>query len=302
MRRGVILFLILVVNFRIEGKRTPEIFSEVISTDLKKKEFTITHDNSAPWELNDRVCITRNKKDIACGIVISADKELATVRISSQLEDISEDKTSDPSGEYIQLTFDFPVPEKGDFVRLVDKNPKSTIRQLTSALKSDNEFGGEKNTTSKVYDHLTVYEPLEPESLITGGVNLFFPTLEYQQGFSKHSSVGIMPIFMNYSVADGSIKGTGLFFNYNYYSEESFSGYWLKAGLGLYGLTYSYNGNEDSHVTPALALSVGRRIFKNKTLNFGFGAGGQYVFPNTNTGLAFGGFIPSIILDVGFSF
>lgn len=302
MRRGVLLFLILLLNFQIEGKRAPELFSEVVSTNLKKKEFTITHDNSAPWELNDRVCVNRKKKDIACGIVISADKEIATVRITSELEDLTQDSLADSAGEYIQLTFDFPVPEKGDFVRLVDKNPKSKIRQLASALVSNNSFGGEKKETSKVYDHLTVYEPPEAESLITGGLNLFFPTLEYQQSFSKHSSVGIMPIFMNYSVADGSIKGTGLFFNYNYYTEESFSGYWLKTGLGIYGLNYSYNGNEDSHVTPAIALSVGRRIFKNKSLNFGFGAGGQYVFSNTNTGLAFNGFIPSIILDVGFSF
>jgi len=72
--------------------------------------------------------------------------------------------------------------------------------------------------------------------------------------------------------------------------------------LGIYGLTYQFNGKEDGNVVPAVSAMLGRRLFKNNHLNFGFGAGAQYIFASTQTGMSFSGFVPSLVVDVGFAF
>lgn len=301
MKKSLILFLGFLLSGYLEAQDQTQVFSEVVSVNNKEKTLMITHDNSNPWTTDDRVCVTQDEKDIACGVVISLDSELAKVKLSSQIEEIAKATAQDSSGEYLQLTFDYPTPKKGDSVRLVDKNPAAEIRQLSSELKTADEFGGEK-ISSKIYDHLAVTPAFAPKSIVLGGINFLFPTLEYQQTTTEHSSVGVSPIFMNYPVGDGTIKGTGCFVNFHHYSQGHFSGYWLKAGLGLYGLTYKYQGSEDANVVPAIAASFGKRIFTNEHLNFGFAAGGQYLFASTKVGLSFSRFIPSLILDVGFAF
>ncbi len=301
MKKGILIVAALLWATDLKAEEPAQTFSEVVSVNLKEKVIRVTHDNSSRWTLDDSVCITRDKKDIACGIVIATDNELATVQILSQSENVSTDNASDSAGDYVQLTFEFPNPQKGDSVRLIDKSPSIGIREIASELKAEKEFGG-KQIITNVYDHLTLQPPFMPESNLSGGVNLIFPTLEYQQTISDYSAIGVMPIFMNYSVGDGAVKGTGCFVNYHHYSDGNLNGYWVKAGLGLYGLSYSYQSAEDSGIAPAISASFGKRIFKNENLNFGFGAGAQYIFAKTNTGLSFGGFIPSIIVDVGFAF
>lgn len=301
MKKGYFILSLLFLGLKIHAQEAKLFYSEVISINHKDRTLKITHDNSSPWSIDDSVCVTQDQKDVACGIVVATDPELATVQITSQNEDINTENASDSEGNYVQLTFHFPEPQKGDSVRLVDKSPSGGIRDIASALKSNQEFGGDKLNT-KVYDHLKANAPFLPESNLTAGFNFIFPTIEYQQTISAHSAIGVMPIFMNYSVSDGSLKGTGCFINYHFYSEGSLLGYWGKAGLGIYGLNYSYAGKEDSNVSPAISVMVGKRLFKNDHLNFGFGAGGQYVFASTNTGLDFNGFIPSLVIDVGFAF
>jgi hypothetical protein len=301
MKKSLILLLSFLLSGNLNAQDHMQVFSEVVSVNNKEKTLMITHDNSNPWTLDDRVCVIQEDKDIACGIVVSVDSELATVKLLSQTEEIAQATAQDSSGEYIQLTFDYPNPKKGDSVRLVDKNPASAIRQLSSELKKGNEFGGEK-ISSNIYDHLAVTPAFVPESILLGGINFIFPTVEYQQTTTEHSSVGVSPIFMNYPVSDGTIKGTGCFVNFHHYSQGHFSGYWLKTGLGLYGLSYKYKGKEDDNVVPAITASFGKRIFKNEHLNFGFAAGGQYLFASTKVGMSFSRFIPSLILDIGFAF
>lgn len=301
MKQGILIVSIFLSVTSLLAKQPGKMFSEVVSVDLKEKTISITHDNSSPWTLDDSVCVTREQKDIACGVVIKSEGELATVQLLSTSEEVSKAQETDNAGDYIQLTFDFPNPQKGDSVRLVDKSPSVGIRDLASNLKEEKEFGGAV-LNSKNYDYLTVPPPFMPESNLTGGINLIFPTIEYQQTISGKSAIGVMPIFMNYSISDGAIKGTGCFVNYHFYSEGHLNGYWAKAGLGLYGLNYSYQGSEDSGVAPAVSTSFGKRIFKNENLNFGFAAGAQYIFAKTGTGLSFGGLVPSLIVDIGFAF
>jgi len=301
MSKILILFLGFLLSGYLQAHEQSQIFSEVVSVNNKEKTVTITHDNFNPWTLDDQVCVTQDNKDIACGVVVSTDPELATVKISSQTEEIAKAVAEDNSGEYLQLTFDYPNPKKGDSVRLVNKNPSLEIRQLSSELKTSTEFGGEK-ISSKIYDHLAVPPAFVPESILLGGINFIFPTVEYQQTMTERSSIGVSPIFMNYPVSEGKIKGTGCFVNYHHYSQGHFSGYWFKAGLGLYGLNFKSQSSEDNKVVPAITSSFGKRFFKNEHLNFGFAAGAQYLFASTKVGMSFSRFIPSLILDVGFAF
>jgi hypothetical protein len=301
MKKGFILFLLIVAGFGVNAQTPSQIYSEVISVNAKDKTLKITHDNSARWSVDDSVCVTQENKDVACGVVIAIDDELATVQLLQQTEEVTQETADDSESEYLQLTFNYPRPQKGDSVRLVEKSPSQGIREIASDLKSNQEFGGNK-INNKVYDHLKLAGPFMPESNITGGFNLLFPTLEYQQTFNEHSAIGVMPIFMNHSVGDGTLKGSGCFVNYHYYSEGPLVGYWGKVGLGIYGLTYQYNGKEDGNVVPAVSAMVGRRLFKSDNLNFGFGAGAQYIFASTQTGLSFNGFVPSLVVDVGFAF
>lgn len=301
MKYGLLFIATVASMTTLFSQEAASIFSEVVSVDLHEKTLQITYDNSNPWTIDDSVCITRDRRDIACGIVTKTNEELATVQLLTTSEEVSQDQKSDKGGDYIQLTFEFPIPKKGDAVRLVDKSPSLGLRNLASELKTNREFGGEP-IRSKIYDHLTAPPPFAPSSNMTAGVNLIFPTLEYQQTFNARSAVGVMPIFMNYSVSEGKLKGTGCFVNYHFYSEGNLRGYWAKAGLGIYGLNYAYKNSEDSGIAPAIAGSVGRRIFQNQNVNFGFAAGAQYIFARTNTGLSFSGLVPSLIIDLGFAF
>jgi hypothetical protein len=301
MRIALLICVVLLKVLPAYADKAPEVFSEVISVDAKKREVKITHDNNTPWNVDDIVCITREQKDIGCGTVIDSNGDLATVQMTSQSEEVLKQEMADSSGEYLQLSFDYPLPEKGDSVRLVEKNSTSEIRKLASELKSKKEFGGEPLPTN-IYDHLKVEPPFQSMSNLTAGFTLLFPTLEYQQTVTSHSALGLMPTFMNYSVNDGVVKGTGLFLNYHFYSDGPLYGYWAKVGAGIYGLSYSYKSNEEKNVVPALSFTVGKRLFKTECLNFGFGAGGQYLFSKTQTGLSFAGFIPSLVVDMGFAF
>lgn len=301
MKKGFLIIFLLSLGFKIWAQEPKQFYSEVISVDNKNRTLKITHDNKQPWTVDDSVCITKDGKDVACGIVTQTDQELATVLLTSQTEEVNQETASDAEGNYVQLTFSFPLPEKGNSVRLVDKSPSFGIREISSQLKSNHEFGGEK-LNNKVYDYIKANGPFNPEGNITAGFNLLFPTVEYQQTISEHSAIGVMPIFMSYSVSDGSVKGTGCFINYHYYSEGTLLGYWGRFGLGVYGLNYKYGRKEDSNVTPAVSAIFGKRLFKNDHLNFGFGAGAQYIYPTTQTGLAFNGFIPSLVVDIGFAF
>jgi len=301
MKKGLTLLLLFLGGFEVKAQTPSHIYSEVISVNTKNKTLKITHDNSAFWSVDDSICVTQENKDIACGVVIAVDEELATVQLLEQTEEVKSETADDSESTYLQLTFNYPRPQKGDSVRLVEKSPSLGIREIASALKNNQEFGGSK-INNKVYERLKLTGPFMPESNITGGFNLLFPTLEYQQTFSDHSAIGVMPIFMNYSVSDGALKGTGCFVNYHYYSEGPLIGYWGKVGLGIYGLTYQFNGKEDGNVVPAVSAMLGRRLFKNNHLNFGFGAGAQYIFASTQTGMSFSGFVPSLVVDVGFAF
>jgi len=301
MRNGILIITALISITHLYSKDPSKLFSEVVNVSLKEKTIQISHDNLNPWVVDDSVCVTRNQKDIACGIVTQTTEELATVQILKRSENVSKDHETDQAGDYVQLTFDYPTPQKGDSIRLVDKSPSVGIRTLASELKNGKEFGGAP-IDARIYDHLFGHPEFVPDSNLTVGINLIFPTIEYQQTISSRSAIGVMPIFMNYSVSDGAVKGTGCFLNYHYYSEGHLNGYWTKLGVGLYGLNYSYQKAEDSGVAPAISASLGKRFFKNENLNFGFAAGAQYIFSSTTTGLAFNGFIPSLIVDIGFAF
>lgn len=140
----------------------------------------------------------------------------------------------------IEVQFLRPTPEQGDPVRVVLKDPKRQIRQLTSELLVSNTLTGETREEKQfVLDKIEESKPFVPVSFLGIGLNLVSPHLHYQQAINNRFAVGLMPIYFNHGFSDGnaSLKGPGFFFTLSRYYNGPLSGFFWQFATGAYKLT-----------------------------------------------------------------
>lgn len=286
--------------------------SQVTGVHSSHLYVAVSQDKDAPFEQDDRLCITQNAMDIACGDVMEVRQNQAIISLDFQKESFSSKKKNTPSEKIIELTFHYPVPHKGDGVRLVSKNPKRTIRQLTSELVASNRFAGEiisevrEEELEEAIRRLEASKPFKPISVLSLGMTWLFPTMQYQQAMSPRWGAGLSALYLNQNVGEtGNLKGPGLFVTYNHYHGGPLNGVWWQIGAGGYHLEAAYQGNVGKSYQPALSALVGWRCSWKNKVNLGLGGGGQFLPAANNaaqTGISFNGFLPSAAMDVGIIF
>lgn len=273
----------------------------------------ISQETEMPFEKDDRVCIVQDKMDIACGDVAELqEKGGAVVKLDFQKENVSKKKRNSKVERVVELEFDYPVPKVGDTVRLVAKNSKETIRQLTSDLLASNRFAGEVISESREDElqeairRMEASRPFKPVSVLSLGMTWLYPTLQYQQALSPNWGIGMMALYLNHNVGEkGNMKGPGAFFSYNHYYNGALNGVWWQLAAGSYKVDVDSGTKAGESYQPAIMATLGWRSFWKDSMNFGVGVGGQYLpFGNNaaKTGLTFSGFIPSVAMDVGLAF
>ena len=326
-------FLTLLLSAGFLFVASPLMASHVLLFSSDSDEVTISQKTPKPWRENDKVCIERSQKQIACGTIISSSRKRAVVKVSEEERtDGLEKKTSQDSSShaYVELVFGKEEIKRGDnIVAAQVTSSRETVSQLgepappkedaTTQEIIDGLAGLHRNIASVETslvgkeDLLTEIDVKENDdrllhheklSNVTAGMNFIFPTFQYQQAVTDSFAPGIMPIYISTPIANGSISGWGGYLTLNQYSLEPFHGTWVQLGLGMVSLTGTVNGVAQSFYTPAIEATVGWRWFWESGLNFGFAVGGQYFVaakPAT-LNLDYSGFFPSVTFDIGFAF
>lgn len=288
--------------------------SEVLLVHEEKPFVVLSQDKTDPIEIKDRICIVREKKDIACGDITHAEPKYVIAKIDFNLEDIKKYHQTTKTEKVVELEIQRPTPVRGDKVRIEMRDPKKSIRNLTSELVASNSFGGE--TISKEHQDaidlalkkIEDSKPFKPISIVSVGMNYVFPQIQYQQAMSPKWGLGMMAMYVSHSVDNdnGSLTGPGFFFTYNRYYTGALNGIWWQLSPGAFRFTVKNGTLTESGVYQVGVLAtVGYRYSWKDKVNFGFGVGGMYLPFGRNagdTGLAFNGFIPSVSLDAGILF
>lgn len=286
--------------------------SEVL--EVAPRTLEISSAKPRPWEIEDRVCVNRRGKRIACGYVIdTTEKGNATVDLYYRRQSHSTEEWEDS----ITLRFNEEVARKGDTVTLDAKSlrPKYVDdTPLNSELEHENLLALEKASPASrglaSTDEASFLKFREENkttghlSNVSAGMNYVFPNFQYHQAVSDHSATGVMPIYLSGPAGDGALSGFGAFFNYHYYSNKPFDGYWLQAGLGLYALKATKGALSGNGLSFAGSVAVGKRWLWKDGLNFGFAVGLQKLL-NSNPGsvpLNFSGIYPALVMDLGYAF
>jgi hypothetical protein len=240
---------------------------QVLNVDPTTKEVSVTYDAKMRWAPRDSICFFTDKKTTVCGVVTLATEESLKVSV----------KDGD-------ITFD-----RGAWVVLRRLN-RTSASVSSSALI-------EQQTESKTHDISL--------GIATGG-NYFFPMAHLQQALDKNFSIGLMPMFVDYSVDGASVTAWGAFATLNYYyTHFPFRGFYGSLGGGFYNIHASIGSSAETHTQGAAQATVswrGRASWE-LGLDIGVSAGVQYVFPVQNTLTNnFSGLLPLVLVSLGYPF
>lgn len=306
MRPG--LFILLLIQGIIASA------SEVLLVHNEKPFVVLSQEKEEPLQVRDRICVVREKVDIACGDITVSDPKFAIAKLDFHHEEIKKYSESKKTERWVELDFQRPTPIRGDKVRVEQRDPKRLIREITSDLVASNTFAGETISKERQDDldlalkKINDSRPFKPVSTLGAGMNYLFPMLHYQQAMSPTWGLGMTALYMNHSVNDGTgfITGPGVFFTYNHYYGGPLNGFWWQLSPGAFRTTVKQGTQSVDEIYQVAVLgTVGYRYFWKDKVNFGFGAGAMYLpFANNagNIGLAFNGIIPSVTIDAGIAF
>jgi len=309
---------ILVIN------NTDAFCAKVIEVRAAEDMLVVTHEKDRAWIPGDRVCISRRGSELACGDVRSVTETTALVKITTQRERVSKKVLQDNrKGSFIELVFGKDPVKKGDEAEYAGETEQpldeSATDIIVQGLVNLNRFSepAERRPTAINKDDLSIeLDTRLPDddddralhhgnlSNLSAGLSFIYPTFHYQQALHENFAFGIQPIFVSATAGNGTVKGLGSYLTFNYYGIEPFHGEWLQLGVGVFGLNANVNGTESKYYSPALQATAGWRWYWDTGLNFGFAVGAQYLIKSQpdNQSIDFGGLLPVVALDFGFSF
>ena len=239
-----------------------------LAYDATNQLLAVSPDNEdTATKLNDYVCLLYKKNSVTCGTVS---------RINA-------------SGYLVKGKMDGPKQlMRGDYLaalRLTASQPE--LSDELEAIENRGDLGFELRS-------------LTFSSGLPMGIGL-----QLEQGISRRATIGIMPMFINHSVGTGTLLGGGFFGTFNFYSRRLYEGFWFHAAIGeKMGKITQGDLSENSGSFVGIA-TIGWRIPFNSGVHLGLSGGGQYFFYKKLTEeitLDFSGFIPTVRIDVGFTF
>jgi hypothetical protein len=240
----------------------------VVDVNPKTEEVSLTYDRNTRWAPNDSLCAFVQTRKLFCGLVIRATPAKIDVRIDQKET----------------------VVAKGTWV---------TLRLVARKVASE-------TTTSVVDESNRDNKPFDVSLGLSAGFNYYFPMAQLQVALDREFSLGIEPLYVNYSEGSANVVAFGGFLTAAYYiTHFPFRGFFLEGGLGLYDINASVSGNSDVHVQGAFKATMnwrGRAAWE-LGLDIGVGVGFQYIIPvDRSFTSAFSGVLPLFQVVIGYPF
>ncbi len=246
-----------------------------ILSGLPDDVYSVSKDPKRVWEINDRICFRRlghqgvkiDYRDIiACGQVLDVLDDDFLVHITSR-----------NAGLKAGVSFKA-------------WRPGSMTYQRTA------EFAKRTISTS-------LPDPFN-QRVFSLGLQSLGPYFHLEQGISQHYSVGVQASYFASNVGTGSISGFGYHATFSYHYSELFQGPWALLGIGAFLYRGKATLNEFKNDSLSAHFSVGYRFLFFERLSLAASLGGQYIFNHNfpQIYINWGGFIPVVIMQVGYKF
>ncbi len=242
--------------------------AEVLRVGSDLRLIAVTHDLTRRWQVNDRVCVVQESKELDCGVVIKSKEKFSIVKLkegSSQIARGNKVVSDVRSQKPVALLSSEPVP-----------------------------------TTLLV-------EPLTFHLLSVGGSigpKFFYPSLHFQRIIDPQIAVGIMPSYLNINASTKTLSSISVLLTGNYYPSEFFKELWIQGAMGLAFMSTSSGTIEQQSASFQALATVGYRLKTELKIVLGIAGGFQYLNDPKFSGLTLNGvgFKPVLVLDAGVNF
>jgi len=270
-------YIMLCINFALAAMA-----AEVIFVDVNAGAIGVSQNEAAPFHEGDVLCALKNNKPTLCGKVGMLLGSGVVLRFGNSiyLPSMSVDRLPKVGDKVIAKR---SVLESKNEVLATDPNPEEKVD------KKD----------QKTYHNFT-FGVLWPKPIQ--------PSAQYQFGFAKNFAIGLAFHVLRQEIGAGTMGAFGTTLNFHFYSKNRFEGIWLQTGVGIYGVNAKVNQHGEKSryrfSSPAVMGTLGYRFKFDSGINIGVAAGGQYLsrWEELIPAQKFSGFLPSLVIDVGFSF
>lgn len=224
-------------------------------------------EKAGDWNMDDHVCVTREKEKIACGIVVQTTPRAAKVKLNVQSK----------------------VVKVGDSVVAEDNDRTPSSIDSTSSISVDPSGGPKYNILLGVKQNL----------------NAAIPFVHIQIISNNHISLGVQIDKVAIKIPDtlNTVSAIGASFNANVYGEGPFKGFWFQGGTGFHILPSTSTGIATTSYAPSFVGLLGWRNKWALGLNIGIGLGVQYFLlpAGITTEFTFSALQPILSMDIGFN-
>ena len=223
-------------------------------------------EKAGDWSLDDRVCVSRDKEKIACGLVVQTTARAAKVKLNFQTRVIK--------------TGDLVLSDGSDrFPASIDSTSVATV-----------------DPTASTYNILLGVK----QNLVAA-----IPFVHIQIISNSHLSLGVQIDKVSIKIPDSTniVSAMGASFNANIYGDGPFRGFWFQAGTGFHILPSASTGIATTSYAPSFIGLVGWRNQWALGLNIGIGIGAQYFLlpAGITPEFSFSAAQPLLSMDIGFN-
>ncbi len=285
-----VLFILFLVSASAMGARVIEVAAD-------QSWAIVSHPEDYEWVRGHALCVYRKEKKLACGIVDKASEfeawlNLETPTIRTEGPQVWENKM----GVFVQIGFRREPIHPGDLVR--EPEPEREI----ASVGEETEF---TEPEEKRVDYAALLKGhIFPVTSLTLGLDYIFPTLHFQHALTQKFATGLAGLYVRYPGTVGEMEGVGGQLTFNFYADGPYQGMFWKFGLGLYEMDAIVSGSYANFLAASGTVNVGYKWRAGSGVSFGLGVGAQYfvALATPSFGFQMPGVIPSIAMEIGFTF
>lgn len=280
--------------------------ARVLRIGSSQTNIAVSHPDTAPWILRDRVCVVQLRSTIACGRVMKVTTKGVIVKLDAPSADVIAGDSV--VAESQTMGGGAGAPASGNLAANSRGEPQTSqqVPRVENHVRRPSQITPPK---AQLLDSVRKHPQSDDFNFnLSAGTSIsfsfFYPTVNFQYAFAPEWAIGLMPMGLFAGATGASLTGFGGYATLNYYSQKYFRGLWVQGGLG--SLYFTVTGPTVSESANALAAigTVGWRGYWDLGLNIGVGAGVQYIQNPAFTTITVesAGVLPLVILDVGINF